>query len=199
MTLFHLVRHARHTGPDDVLAGRTPGLHLSEAGRSEAEAVARFLAMRGVDAIHSSPRERAEETAKSIAAAAGIGRVITEPALDEVDFGTPWTGGRFAEVGERPDWRRWNAERGFARTPGGERMIDLAARMLALMERLAAQYGAARLVLISHAELIRAAVLHVLGLGADAWRRIDIAPASVTTILWGDWDTRLITLNREVS
>lgn len=199
MTLFHLVRHARHTGPDDVLAGRTPGLHLSDAGRREAEALARYLAAQGVDAIHSSPRERAEETAKAIAAAAGIGRVIPEPMLDEVDFGSPWTGARFADLDQRHDWQRWNAERGLARTPGSERMIDLAARMLALIERLAAQYGAARLVLVSHAELIRAAVLHVLGLGADAWRRIEIAPASVTTILFGEGDTRLVTLNREVS
>lgn len=199
MTLIHLVRHARHTGADDMLTGRAPGFHLSEGGRAEAEELGRFFAVRGADALYSSPRERAVQTAAAIAAGGGLERVLLSPELDEVDFGDAWTGRRFAELEEREDWRRWNVDRGFARTPGGERLIDLAARIMGLIERLCSQYGNASLVLISHAELIRVAVMQILGVSADGWRRLVVSPASITTLRQGAGGIDLLCFNREIA
>ena len=48
---------------------------------------------------------------------------------------------------------------------------------------------------MSHADVIKASVSHVLGLPIDAWPRFDIAPASVTTFVVGDWGAKMITLN----
>ncbi|HYA68397.1 MAG TPA: histidine phosphatase family protein, partial [Acidimicrobiales bacterium] len=63
-----LVRHGRTPTTGSVLPGRTAGLHLSEAGRDQAEAVAErisALTARPV-AVYASPLERAVETAKPI-------------------------------------------------------------------------------------------------------------------------------------
>ncbi|MGH9182232.1 MAG: histidine phosphatase family protein [Acidimicrobiales bacterium] len=56
-----------------VLPGRAPGLHLAEEGASQAEAVAERLgALERVDAVYSSPMERARETARPLARARGL-------------------------------------------------------------------------------------------------------------------------------
>ena len=88
-TTFHLVRHASHDLLGRVLVGRGP-VSLSAAGLREAEAVAAELAQAGLDAVASSPRERALRTAEPIASRCGLS-VEVEAGLDELDLGS-WTG-----------------------------------------------------------------------------------------------------------
>jgi probable phosphoglycerate mutase len=61
-TLLLLVRHGQTPTTGAVLPGRAPGLHLSDRGRAQAERVAERLAGLPLDAIYSSPLERARET-----------------------------------------------------------------------------------------------------------------------------------------
>ncbi|NLF91524.1 MAG: phosphoglycerate mutase, partial [Corynebacterium marinum] len=62
-TLLLLVRHGVTPTTGQVLPGRAPGLHLSEAGREQARAVAQRLEGLELAAIYTSPMERARETA----------------------------------------------------------------------------------------------------------------------------------------
>jgi broad specificity phosphatase PhoE len=78
-------------------------------------------------------------------------------------------------------------------------MIDVEGRAMGVIERLAAQYAGAALALVSHSEVIKAIVSHVLGLPIDAWMRFDIGPASITTVVTGDWGAKLLTLNEAVA
>lgn len=188
-----LVRHAAHVHLNRVLSGRTPGVPLSEAGRAQAQRLARRLAERGIAAVHTSPIARAEETAITIADHAGVAIERAE-ALNEIDFGA-WTGCGFDDLAGDPRWNRWNAERATAQPPEGESMTEAQARIVAHLERAASDYDGRTLVLVSHADMIRAAVAHVLGLGLDNYWRFDIDPASATTMLWGDWGAKLSRLN----
>lgn len=198
-TTFFLLRHAAHDNVGGYLAGRMPGVRLGAAGRAQAERLACRMQKEEFLAVHSSPRERTQETAALVAAARGIERVVVEPELDEVDFGEAWQGKDFDTLNRDPEWRRWNTIRSMARTPAGERMIDVQCRAMTLVERLAAQYAGAALALVSHSEVIKAIVSHVLGLPIDAWTRFDVGPASVTTIVTGDWGAKLLTLNEVVA
>lgn len=191
---FFLVRHAAHDDVGRFLAGRADGVVLSEPGLAQARRLATRMGHEEFAAIYASPRERAQQTASAIAAANGRGPVRTADALDEVDFGY-WTGKTFDDLNSDPLWQRWNSLRSLARTPGGETMLDVQQRAFAFVEALAADPGDRRLVLVSHADVIKAVVSHVLGLPADAWRRFDVAPASVTTVVVGDWGAKLLTLN----
>jgi broad specificity phosphatase PhoE len=148
-------------------------------------------------AVKSSPRRRTLETARAIAEASGVGRVETSAALDEVDFGA-WSGQSFADLGKDPQWQRWNSERSLVRPPGGETIRQVQQRIVGFMAELAQLYAGAALVLVSHAELIRVAVLHVLGMPLDHWSRIAIDPASLTAIVTGDWGAQLLTLNERL-
>src|SRR6476620_7828206 len=67
-TLILLVRHGQTPTTGTVLPGRAPGLHLSDRGRAQAERVAERLAGLPVNALYSSPLERACETAEPTAA-----------------------------------------------------------------------------------------------------------------------------------
>ena len=193
MSTVFLVRHARHSIVDQVLVGRMADVALSDEGRREAADLAAGFRGRPIAVVQSSPSQRARETAAPIAAALGTD-VEVVPALDEIDFGR-WTGSCFEALAPDPRWQAWNAARGSARPPGGESMTQAQARVVGHIERLGQPPGAAQAILVSHCDVIRAALLHVLGRPLDDWSTIEVAPASVSTIEIGDGAARVTAIN----
>jgi len=144
-TTVFLVRHAAHDRVDRVLCGRMPGVGLGEAGQRQAEALARRFACEGVDAVWTSPLQRARETAEPVAARLGLAARPSD-ALCEIDFGA-WTGQAFDALRDDPRWRRWNEARGSERPPGGESMTEAQTRAAAEVERARAEHPDGRVVL----------------------------------------------------
>jgi broad specificity phosphatase PhoE len=190
-TTFLFVRHAAHDS--GLLLGREKDVGLGETGRAQAKRLGVRLACGNVDVIFTSPRERAVETAAAIVSARGNQDAMLAEALDEVDFGS-WSGRTLAELGADPAWRRWNEVRSLCRAPGGESMLDVQQRVLSFLEQVTGQ-GSRRLIFVTHAEVIRAAVSYYLGLSIDAWPRFEISPASITTVVVGEWGAKLTGLN----
>ncbi len=190
---FLLVRHAVTDDVDVRLSGRRPGVALNAVGRAQADRLAASLAGGRIDTILASPLERTCETAAAIAAAVGV-PVTTDDALLEIDTGE-WTGTSFAALHADPRWARWNAERATARCPGGESMGEAQARIIGLIAREAATRPGATVVLVTHSDLIRAAVCNVLGLGLADLHRFDIDPASVTRVVAGERGGRIASMN----
>jgi broad specificity phosphatase PhoE len=195
---FYLIRHAAHDNVGSFLAGRMEGVRLGPTGKAQAQRLAHRMQREEINAIYSSPRERTLQTAAAIALACELDEPKTTEALDEIDFG-PWSGQTFEKLDADPAWRRWNSTRSLCRTPGGESMLDVQQRVLSVVEMLLRQKGASKIALVSHADVIKAAVSHFLGLSIDAWSRFDIAPASITSIAAGDWGAKVITVNELVS
>jgi broad specificity phosphatase PhoE len=196
-TTFLLVRHAAHALQGLVLAGRMPGVPLGPAGREQAAALARVLGRRDVAALQAGPMQRAQETARPVAAELGLG-VETVAALDEIDFGD-WQGEDFEALADDPRWQRWNNGRAGARAPGGESMREVQARIRGHLERMCGLYPDRTLVLVSHGDVIKAALLHVLGAPLDAHGRIEVDPASISTVVLGDWGGRIVALNERIA
>ncbi len=69
---------------------------------------------------------------------------------------------------------------------------------ISLLEQLLPRWRGKALVLVSHADVIKAAVCHFLGMPIESWTRFDIGPASITTVVTGDWGAKLIGLNEVV-
>lgn len=193
MTLVHLVRHAAHGEVGHVLTGRRAGIALGSAGQAEAEALARRLARRPLDAVRTSPRERCRQTAEAIAAPHGLA-VEEDDDLDEIDFGR-FSGRSFEDLSDDPAWLAWNRDRATARCPDGETMAEAATRMARALDRAARRAHVREIVLVTHADMIRAAVAAVLGLPLEAIFRFDVDPASVTTVVTEGSDRRLACLN----
>ncbi len=198
-TTFFLLRHAAHDNVGGYLAGRMEGVRLGPDGIAQAERLAQRMKREQFVAIHASPRERTQQTARHVGDAAGIPEIVTEPALDEIDFGAEWAGKDFETLNQDPRWRRWNEVRSLARTAGGESMLDVQFRALGLVERMAAKYVNAALVMVTHSDVIKVIVSHVLGLPVDAWHRFEISPASISTVVRGDWGAKLLGLNEVIA
>jgi broad specificity phosphatase PhoE len=191
--MFFLVRHAAHELVDRVLCGRMPGVSLGEEGRAQAERVARRLGRERIAAIHTSPLERARETAAPIAEQLDLMPEIHE-AINEIDLGE-WAGRDFATLMSDPHWASWNAARSVARAPGGETMLEVQARVVGHMERVRGSHPDQGVVLVSHADVIKAALLYCLGMPIEGYRLFDISPASVSTLVIGDWGAKILSMN----
>ena len=174
-----LIRHGSLDDGDAVLWGRTPGVVLSRRGHREMSRLADALAPAGLRRIVSSPQLRTLESAGVLAR--GLGASIDVDAdADEFDFGQ-WTGGRFDELQQDERWRRFNEHRSSASAPHGESVTSFQARIRRLIDRRLAS-GEAPACIVTHAEVIRTLILDALGLEADAWQNVSIAPASLTAL-----------------
>jgi broad specificity phosphatase PhoE len=188
-----LVRHAAHDNVGGYLAGRLPGVALGEAGKAQARRLAQRMVGERIDIIQSSPVQRTRETAQAIADMAAR-EVKIAPALDEVDFGA-WSGRSFEELNSDEYWRRWNAARSLTATPAGETMLGVQQRIYAHILSSVHANPDARIVMVSHADPIRAALAVVLGMSLDRLQSIDIAPASVSIIDFDPWGATVRRVN----
>jgi probable phosphoglycerate mutase len=178
MSLFLLIRHAA-TETSGNIAGRTGG-SLAEAGRDQAARLAPRLAGENIAWLYSSPQQRARETARALADSMRK-EVRLAPELDEIDYGD-WTGHMIDELQSLPLWHDYNTIRSCTRIPHGEFMLEVQARIVGLIERLRQQHWKESIALISHADVIRAALVYYLGLPLDMMLRLEISPASVSIV-----------------
>jgi broad specificity phosphatase PhoE len=179
-TTILLVRHAHTEAVGRYLAGRTPGVGLSARGRDEAAALPARLASAPLHAIYSSPLERATATAAPVAVARGLA-ITVDPDLNEVDFGD-WTGRTFDTLDRLDAWQAFNARRSVAEVPGGERAIDAQARIVRALARIRCAHPGQVVMVVSHADMIRYALLHSAGASLDEAHTLTIRPASITPL-----------------
>jgi broad specificity phosphatase PhoE len=196
-TTMFLLRHAAHDNVGSYLAGRSPGILLGPAGHAQAQRLGTRMRREKFAAIFSSPRERTWETAKAVSDESRIGPVELRDELDEVDFGS-WSGKTFNELADDPRWGQWNSARAKAVTPAGESMETVQQRVCNCMDTLVGRFPAAAVVLVSHADVIKAAICKVLGLSTDHCCRFVIDPASISTVVIGSWGSKLLRLNEIV-
>lgn len=189
-TLVLMVRHGRTPTTGQVLPGRTPGLHLGEVGEAQAaKAAERIAALSGsspkrpVSAVYASPMERTRETAAPIAKALGL-RVRTNKGLIEADFGS-WTGRKLGELRKLKAWSQvQNHPSGF-RFPGGESFPEMQLRMVGTIGDLVERHPGETIVVVSHADTIKAALADALGTHLDQFQRIVVGPCSISAVVYG--------------
>ena len=179
-TTVLLIRHGETDAMATRLTGRLPNVHLNDAGVRQARALGERLARIGPAALYSSPLLRARSTADALAAELNVA-VEIDNDLSEVDFGE-WTGLTFEALAARDDWRAYNATRGGAVVPGGESPGASAARVTRTLHKFHGRHPGAAVVAVTHAELIRYALLHARNLALDRWADLEIPPASVTIL-----------------
>jgi probable phosphoglycerate mutase len=193
-TLGLFIRHGQTPTTGKHLPGRAPGLHLSETGQKQAQAAADALAqLKKLDAIYSSPLERARETAAPIAAARGL-KVKVDKGLLEVDVGD-WTGEELKKLRRTQEWKLVHGHPSGFRFPGGESFLELQARIVDTIQRLVAAHRGETIVMVSHADTIKAAVGYAMGAPLDMFQRFSISPCSITPILYGDGGPMVLAMN----
>ncbi len=198
-----LVRHGTTPTTGKVLPGRAAGLHLSDEGHAQAEAVAERIgtlarsAARQPVAVYASPLERTTETARPIARRLGL-RVRSERGLLECDFGA-WTGAKLSVLAKKPEWaqvQRWPS--GF-RFPGGESFLEMQARLASAIARLICLHQGETIVAVSHADPIKVALSSAAGTNLDLFQRLTISPCSVSAVAYTGGGPHILTVNSTAS
>ena len=194
MTYLLLIRHGSNDLHENgILAGWMPDVHLNEKGQAQAQALARRLAQIEIDAVYTSPLERAAETAEIIAAPQGL-TVSVRDGLGEVRFGQ-WTGQPVERLRRRRLWRTVQLVPSTAHFPGGESIREMQARVVAELEDLQSTHREQTIAIVAHADVIKAAVAHYVGLHLDMFQRVTVGPASLTVLELGGSVPRLVCLN----
>jgi probable phosphoglycerate mutase len=192
-TKLVLVRHAvtAQTGP--LLSGRKPGIDLSERGREQAARVGERLSGVPIAAVYASPIERTRQTAEAIAAHHPLEVRVLDGVI-EADYGE-WTGGAIVELAKTDLWKTVQHSPSRARFPGGESIAEMQARMVAALEGVVADHRGDVVVVVSHADPIKAAIAHFTGVHLDLFQRVVVSPASVTVLELGPYGAALLKCN----
>lgn len=181
-TTILMVRHGQTPTTGKVLPGRAKGLHLADLGHEQAKIAALRIAELNIDAVYSSPLERAKETATPISAACGLKTQI-ERGLFECDFGD-WTGKQLKDLMKLPEWQTVQRAPSTFRFPNGESFTEMQTRMVNALDKLRKLHPGGTIVCVSHADTIKAAVAHAMGTHIDLFQRIVISPASISAVTW---------------
>jgi broad specificity phosphatase PhoE len=197
-TTLYLLRHGATEANERVpyiLQGSGIDLPLSVRGVRQAEAVARFLSRRSVDAVYSSTMFRARQTAEAIAIATGTEAVAIE-ALHECHVGA-WEGMDWESIRrEFPD-----AHRRFQEDPAthpyleGESYGDVHRRAWPVIDRLLSQHPGQRIVVVAHNVVNRVVAAHLLGLELRRAQSLRQANCCINVIRRHGGRTELVTYN----
>ena len=193
MTTFLLIRHGHTEWVGKAIAGRSPGVGLSEKGKGELPALVQALSSFKIHAIYSSPLDRTLETARPIASSLGI-EINVREELNEIDYGE-WTGRELQPLRQDPLWARYQRFRSTTRIPGGERFTEVQARVVDVIEELRQAHPEQIVALVSHGDTIRVVIAHYLGMNLDQLTRLVIEPSSVSGLRVTDYGPELLFMN----
>jgi probable phosphomutase (TIGR03848 family) len=195
MTTILLIRHAVNdfvkTGK---LAGWTPGVHLNEDGKKQADALGQRLAKAPINHIYASPLERTMETAEAIRRYHAHLEIKQNLEIAEVRYGD-WEGAKIADLNARKMWQVIQEYPSRASFPNGETMRGVQTRAVDEIERLVKAHPREWVVIVSHADLIKMVLAHYLGMHLDNFQRIIISPASINTLMMGHSRPFVATVN----
>ena len=192
-TQLLLIRHGLTDWVGHRLPGWTPGIHLSEEGRRQAEALAQRLASLPIEAIYASPLERTVETAEAIAIPHGLSVQLREN-LGELRIGE-WTGQDIKELANKEVWLAIQFYPSGTDIPGGETIHEMQTRAVAELDAIRKAHPGATVAVVSHADVIKAAVAHYIGLHLDLFQRLVVYPASLTAFQFNKLGPRLVLFN----
>jgi len=197
MPILLLIRHGENdyvkTGK---MAGRIPGVHLNEKGQKQAQALGEALKDVPITAIYSSPLERAVETATPIANARGL-KIIQKSDLMDTNVGK-WQGKSLALLRLTKAWKIVQNAPSRFQFPGGESFLDLQTRIANVLEGVVKKHNKPKdiVVVVFHADPIKLAVSHFLGLPLDHFQKLSCDTGSLTMLQVGEAGANLIKLNQ---
>ncbi len=187
--LVLLVRHGTAATTGKELPERGAGPSLSEQGRAQAQAVGELIAhwrasLFPLSHLYASPLARAQQTAAVLGEVLGLVPQL-EPGLVDGDTGE-WAGMELRKLSRQPGWPTVLHHPSAFHFPGGEAMLDMHARAVSTVRSLANKHPGESVVVVSHADPIKAVLADALGMHFDMFQRLFVAPGSLSSVLYTD-------------
>jgi probable phosphomutase (TIGR03848 family) len=181
MPAILLIRHGDNEPMKKYLVGRTPGIHLNEQGQKQAKSLVEQLAQAPIQAVYSSPMERAVETALPLAQARQL-EIQVKPGLNELDYGD-WRGRTYKQLARTNAWKQLKIDPTEVHFPQGESLCAAQERARLELEALAAVHEDKDLIAcVTHGDIIRLLVAYYLEMPLKAYQKLTVFTASVTVM-----------------
>jgi broad specificity phosphatase PhoE len=181
LTKFILVRHGE-TEWNKIrrIQGSASDTPLSENGLRQAKGLGLRLKVENIDAIYSSPLQRAMQTAEAIAKHHNL-KVMPLPELKEINAGE-LEGIMASELKMRFDELicRSGPEKGLLCIPGGESVLDVQKRSWETIGNIYREHPQGSVVVVTHYFVIMTVVCRVLNLSLTEITRLRLSNGTVT-------------------
>ncbi|MCH6556928.1 MAG: histidine phosphatase family protein [Nitrospirae bacterium] len=188
-----LVRHGETDwNRSGQIMGERP-VPLNANGREQVNQLAKFLTTRSVRGLYTSPVVRARQTAEILVAALDV-PVTVDNGLTEVRVGQ-WEGLYWKDLAEETARLDFYAHPQVARPPGGETLHEVQRRATAAVAQACSDEGAGSLIVVSHADVVRAILGHYLHIDLQLARHMRIDHASLTALDLNGSEADLLFLN----
>ena len=197
MPLLLLIRHGENDYvKSSKMAGRIPGIHLNDQGRKQDQALGEALKDFPITAIYSSPLERAMETTAPIAEARKL-EITQEPDLMDTNIGK-WEGKSWKVLSLTKAWKIVQNAPSRFRFPEGESFAEAQIRYANVLERIVKKHHKPKdiVAVIFHADPIKLAISHFLGLPLDHFQRLSCNTGSLTMLHVSEAGANLVKLNQ---
>jgi len=196
-----LIRHGETDWNRETIFRGHIDIPLSENGITQAEATARALRHKPIDAIYSSPLKRTMTTARTIAASHRIEPVAKDNYID-IDYGI-WQGLTESIVKERypRPFEKWTDHPEKMRFPNGESVRKVWKRCASGLREIASTHDIETIVVVSHRIPIKLMTAFLLGKDTSAMNQIkhDVCAISIFEIANRDFKPVLLNDNRHLS
>ena len=193
-SVVHLLRHAHsEANSKGILAGRKPGVHLSQIGKEEAKLLVEPLKALKVDFLHVSPLERCWETIQPFVDATSGIEISQDSKFIEMDYGL-WSGQKLKNLTKKNLWSSIQNSPSVVRFPEGESFNEMHGRAIEGVEEIRKNPGVH--LVVSHGDVIRVILNNYLGSHMDLFQRLSIAPASISSIVFQGNSISITSVNR---
>lgn len=196
MPLLLLIRHGENEfTKTHKLAGRLPKVHLNDRGKEQAQTLAEALKAVPIKAVYASPLERAMETAKPIAKSVGL-TIQKEKGLLETNVGD-WQGKSLKRLYLYKHWKVVQRAPSRAQFPNGETFYECQNRIVSTLDAILAKHKQQDIITcVFHADPIKLAVAHYIGLPLDQFQRLGCDTGSLSVLWVGEMGASLLKLNQ---
>lgn len=195
MNEFFLIRHGEVIQSYyKVFAGRTD-IELSETGKKQALAVAKYLSSHSISAVYASPMKRVRQTVEPFEKLSGIKPIFLNE-LVEIDFGA-WTGLTFDQVSERfgVSAYNWLEQIENGAIPQAETAAQLKTRLEPVLSRILIENSKGNVAIFSHGGIIRVILSIMLEIPLVKLGKIGIDYCSVNKVCVNERNISLRLLN----
>ena len=191
-----LLRHGQaDNNTKKILAGRTPGINLTEQGREQAEQSGQMLKDLNISAIYSSPIDRAMQTAEIVGKHCGV-EPISDDRLIELDMGK-FTMIPYNEIFEKHGNVFLKFYEGSLEIShnGVESFAEVQKRIFDMVDFVKNKHTDENVVLVTHMDPMKAVIGKILSLQPEILFQLIIANASLNIIKFDDQNYYLSSIN----
>jgi probable phosphomutase (TIGR03848 family) len=193
-----LLRHAHSVANDaGILAGQLPGVNLSVKGREQAVGLVERIGKVNFQSVRVSPMQRCQETIDPWLQSkygSGISDYLLDDQIIEMDYGV-WSGKKLAKLSKEKLWKEIQNSPSKVAFPDGEKFTSMQKRAIRTLDALAQEKKATNHLIVSHGDVIKAMIAHLLKMKLDNFQSLIVDPASITIVDFDGETARLIAYN----